>query len=268
MSRKVSLKRRLYLLFASAPFIFQKWSIQKKLHVSLLTLIGILGFNACLTAYEAYRLKELNLNLSYLIYLDLVGIFCGGLFIWVLSKSVIRRMKKMVEQIENRSFVEPQNTYSADEIGELARAVSFMKKNHCNTGEILEEKNLLIQAILDHSVDSIFLFNSEGLITSYSRSFQEKFGYNDEEIEELNLSALIPSLQMHEVLGHFSEQTAMKKFYTRELFVCKNNQKKVPVKCSIFPIAKATSAVYVGIVRHSRKTERIKSFVTKYITKK
>lgn len=262
MAKKVSFKRQLFLFFSSAPFILRRWSIQKKLHVSLLTLIGILGFNALLTSYEVYRLKEHNLNLSYLIYLDFLGIIFGGLFIWVLSKSVIRRMKKMVEQIENRSFVEPLNTYSADEIGQLARAVSFMKKNHSNTGESLEEKNQLIEALLTHSNDSIILFNQEGVISSYSKSLQKKAGYPDEEMAQISLSELLPALKLHEVMSALSSQSHNEP-HTQELLLHKGSQKKIRVECTISPLSASHKPCYVALVREIKPREKIKSFVTK-----
>lgn len=268
MSKKISFKRSIYLFFSKTPFfMFRKWNIQRKLHVSLLTLIGILGFNAALTFYEVLRLKEYDLNISYLIFLDIVGISCGGLFIWILSKSVIRRMKKMVEQIENRNFVEPQTTYSADEIGELARAVSFMKKTHCTTGEILEEKNRLIQAILDHAVDSIFLFDAKGSITSYSRSFQEAFGYSENEMQDLEINSFIPSIHLGEILTAFSKNDPQKHFYTKNFLIEPKNQKKLQVECSIFPIASKHSDLYVGIIRKQKRAGHFKSFVNKYLKK-
>lgn len=267
MSKKGSVKRKVYLFFSDIGFVFRKWSIQKKLHVSLLTLIGILGFNALMTAYEITRLKEYDLKLSYLIYLDFIGILCGGLFIWMLTNSVIRRMRKMVDQIENRTFLEAQNIYSSDEIGELARAVSFMKKNHMSTGEVLEEKNRLIQAILDHSMDSIFLFNEKGQITSYSKTFKEIFKLEHKKDPTLHLSTLLPSISVEKIKESFKDKKLQKDYYTDEFFALNRLSETLKVKCSIFPIEMHKKVHFVGIIRSQKKTQRFKNFVFKYMPK-
>lgn len=254
---KPSFKKRLFLLAAGAPLAFRRWSIQKKLFISLLTLITILGINALLTSFELYRLKDLKLNLSYLIYINVLGILTGALFIWVLLKSVIRPMKKMVEEIETKSFIDPAKAYGLDEIGDLARAVSYMKRTHSVTGEVLEEKTRLIEAILNHAVDSIFIFNTKGEIVSTSRSFLETFGYSQEEVELVDLNLIIPSIHLQEVIQNFEGQQAQKNFYVRELEAKKSNHKTFWVECSICPIEGKSEKIYVAVIRHLHKKNKI-----------
>lgn len=264
MKEKKSLKRRLFLFFAYLPLMGRRWSIQKKLNVSLLSLTVILGVNALFTVYEVNRLKEHDLNLSYLVYLDILGIFSGALFIWIIAQSVIRPMKRMVDQIEKKKFVDPLNAYGADEIGDLARAVSLMKRSHSSTGEVLEEKNQLIEAILDHSIESIFMFNSKGEILSYSHSFKERFGYHEDEMDQAKLSQIIPSIQLQDILKRFSGDSPQKYFYTKELVAQNKSKKSFLIECSVCPVERKNGAVYVGIIRNLKKKNRINSFIKKY----
>lgn len=267
MPGKRSFKRALFLLFSKMPFLLRRWSIKKKLHVSLLSLVCILGLNAVLTSFEVARLKEHGMNLSYLIYLDLLGIFVGCLFIWIISKSVIRPMRRMVKQIETKTFLDHFNTYGHDEIGELARAVSFMKKNHSSTGGVLEEKNKLIEAILDHSVESIFIFNAKGEISSYSRSFKERFGFSEEDLDEAGLDLIIPNVELQKIAEQFSGEAPLKYFYTKELLAKKQNHKVFKIECSICPISNQNEECYVGIIRNLQKANRFKNFIRKYTTR-
>ncbi len=234
----------------------------------MLSLIFILGLNAVLTSFEVGRLNEHGIHLSYLIYLDLLGIFAGCLFIWIISKSVIRPMRRMVNQIETKTFIENFNTYGSDEIGELARAVSFMKKNHSSTGGVLEEKNKLIEAILDHSFESIFIFNSKGEILSYSRSFKERFGFSEEDLEKGDLDLIIPNVELQKIAERFSGEVPLKYFYTKELLAQKQNRKNLKIECSICPIFSQNENSYVGIIRNLQKANRFKSFIRKYTTRK
>jgi PAS domain S-box-containing protein len=263
MGDKQSIKRRLFLLFAYIPLLVRGWSIKKKLNVSLLSLTVILFLNALFTLYEVKRLKEHDLNLSYLVYLDFIGTLSGALFIWVIAKSVIRPLKRMVDQIESQKFVDPLNTYSADEIGDLARAVSTMKRSHSSTGEVLEEKNQLIEAILDYSIESIFMFDAEGEIVSYSRSFKERFGYQDEELNEVLLSQIIPNIHLKEILKKFSGEAPQKYFYTKELVAQNKSKKSFLIECSICPIHRKGGSVYVGIIRSLRKKNKFNILINK-----
>ncbi|MCH9634034.1 MAG: hypothetical protein S4CHLAM7_07720 [Chlamydiae bacterium] len=249
------------------PLVFRKWSIQKKLHVSLLSLVVILGLNAVLTSIEIRRLKEAHQNLSYLIYLDLLGILAGCLFIWIISKSVIRPMKKMIKQIESKMDVEAVNLYGTDEIGELARAVNMMKKTHSHTGEMLEEKKQLIEAILNHSVDTIFMFNLRGDILSHSQSFRNTFGYQEED-EKGDLSLILPHIELEDVSKQFKGQSPRLEFYTKE-FVAKkvHTKKNFKIQCSICPISGQKEDLYVGIIRNLQKRKRIKHFLKKCLLK-
>lgn len=261
--KKGSLKKKLFLALAAAPFLFRRWSIQKKLFVSLLTLIAILGFNALLTTYELHRLKEHKLNLSYLIYLDLLGILSGSIFIWVLLKSVIRPMKNMIKEIQVKESIDPVKTYSLDELGDLARAVSSMKRTHLNTGDVLEEKTQLIEAILDHAVDCIFIFNQKGEILTSSRSFLETFGYSKEQLEETDLSSIIPAMQLQEILENFSGQAPSRQFYVKRLNGIKSNQKTFYLECSICPVRSKKETSYVAIIRRLQRKTKLRDLFKK-----
>lgn len=262
---KNSFKRKIYLFFAAAPLLFKKWTIRKKLHMSFLSLILILGLNALLTSYEIARLKEHHLNLSYLVYLDVLGVVSGVLFIWIISSSVVRPMKKIIERLESKDELEPAAIYGSDELGKLARAISFMKKDQSSLDGTLDMKNRMIEVILDHAIDGIFIFDSDGRIVSYSQSFKTISGYDDEEIHSKMVDEIIPEINLSEIDQVLD--TDKNQFYKKDKSILQKSGKSSLIECSICPIKSEGQNLYIGIIRCSQKRSRLRRFIDNFTQK-
>ena len=87
--------------------------------------------------------------------------------------------------------------FDAIEVSQLAHALTAKWQR---TGE-LEATNRLqvrseaeIRAVVEHLADAVLTFDAEGRIHSCNPAAQRTFGYEDGEIDGMNISALIPSL--------------------------------------------------------------------------
>lgn len=255
---KPSVKRRFYLLIAASSFLFRNWSVRKKLHFGFASLILVLAFNVILTSYEISRLKETGTNLSYLVYLDLIGIVTGCLFIWIISQSVLRPMKRIIHQLENKASLESLRLYSNDEIGQLARAVSSMKKRSLLKEKPSDEKNLLLETILSHSIESIFIFNEEGVLTTFSKGFRSITRYNRKNDPHENISDIFLNLDLKAAFNFLSSNSQNAPFYKQRVALKTKKGKNYPLDCSICRVSGNNNQIYIGILKELQTSVKIK----------
>ncbi len=173
MVARKSFKRRAYLFFASAPLLFSRWSVRKKLYVAFLSLIGILLLNAFLIYHEIIISKKNSLKLSYLVGVNLVGVFSGALFVFLFLQGILRRLRKMTGKLEKRSFADhPLRSYGSDEIDKLASVIGSVGKEHSSKGAELKKKEDLLNLLAEKVEEAFFICDEEGHILFCTRSLR------------------------------------------------------------------------------------------------
>lgn len=253
---KSSFKRKLYLTLAASSFLFRNWTVRKKLHIGFLSLILVLTLNVIVTTYEISRLKEAGTKLSYLVYLDIMGIVTGCLFIWIISQSVLRPIKRIIHQLENRASLESLRLYSNDELGQLARAVNYMKKSSFQSKPSLDEKDLLLETILSHSIESIFIFNEEGGFTNYSKGFKTIAKVQQD--QKGHLKDVFVNLELEKVFSHLSNEKVKDPFYQQRVFIRTKRGKDYMLNCSICKVSGQSHEMYIGILKEVDRRVKIK----------
>lgn len=254
---KRSFKRKLYLTIAASSLIFRNWTIRKKFYIGFLSLILVLTSNVVLTTYEITALNGAQSKLPYLVYLDVVGIITGCLFIWIISQSVLRPMRRIINHLENKKSFEEFHAYNNDEIGQLAKAISLMKKNVLPTDQ-LDEKKMLMDAVLQLSLESIFIFNQEGSLTSFSKGFKNITTYLDEEIKKMHVSQIISNLDLKQVFDELSKDDVNAPFCMQRVILKSKKGKECAYNCSICKVQGIDHAVYIGILREIQTSALIK----------
>lgn len=258
---KTTFKRKLYLTVAASSLIFRNWSIRKKLHIGFTSLIGVLALNVILTSYEISRLKEYQLKLSYLVYLDLIGVVTGCLFIWIVSQSVLRPIKKIIHQLETQSTLENLQLYSNDEIGQLARAVSSIKRSNSLFDEDKSAKNVLLETILSHSTEGIFIFDQRGALTNYSRGFESMTGYSHLEKNNSLVSSTLLGLELEKVFSHLEQEESDNLFYEQKVN-CKNEKSQInSLNCTVYKVKGFDEVLFIGVLKQLPKKNFFHSFI-------
>lgn len=257
---KSSFKRKVYLTLAASSFLFRNWTVRKKLHIGFLSLILVLTLNVIITSYEISRLKEAGTKLSYLVYLDIMGIVTGCLFIWIISQSVLRPMKRIINHLENKVSIESLKLYSNDELGQLARAVNYMKKNSVQSEPSLDEKDLLLKTILSHSIESIFIFDEKGGLTNYSKGFKTIARVQQ---DQGHLKDVFENLELEKVFSHLSNEKIEDPFYQQRVFVRSKKGKNYMLNCSICKVSGQSHEMYIGILKEVDRSVKIKEGFSK-----
>lgn len=251
------------MTIAASSFLFRNWTVRKKLHIGFTSLIFVLALNVILTSYEISRLQEASPKLSYLVYLNIIGIISGCLFIWIITQTVLRPMKRIIHQLENRTSSESLKLYSNDEIGQLARAVNYMKKNNAPKGIALDEKNLLLETILSHSIESIFVFNGDGRVSTYSKGFKSITRYNNPEKETKNVSEIFTNFDLEKAFSHLATHIEDAPFYNQRVFLKTKKGKRHMVDCSICCVKSEEQKIYIGILKELDASVKIKEGISK-----
>lgn len=256
---KPSFKRRFYLTIAAVSFLFRNWTIRKKLYIGFASLILVLAFNVVLTSYEISRLDVSQSKLMYLVYLDVLGIITGCLFIWIISQSVLRPMKRIIQQLESKNSLDSLQHYYNDEIGQLARAVSYVKKNKSTALKSeQDEKRMLLEAILHASMERIFIFDHLGRLTSASRGFKVVTGLNSQEKTSHEISDIFVNLNLKNAFEHLAQTHDDAPFYVQHVMCRKKDGKMQRIECSICKVEGVGQDMYIGIVKELNRTVRMK----------
>ncbi len=246
-------------MIAAASFLFRNWTIRKKLYIGFASLMLVLAFNVVLTAYEISRLEIAKSKLLYLVYLDVMGIITGCLFIWIISQSVLRPMKRMIKQLESQTPVENLQYYCNDEIGQLARAVSYVKNNKRIPNEGKDEKKLLLEAILHASMERIFIFDHLGKLSSASQGFKIITGatQNTESVES------IFNLNLKNAFDHLAKPSQDAPFYTQRILYKTKKGRKQAMDCSVCKVEGVGQDIYIGILKEINTSVRMKETLMK-----
>lgn len=254
---KSSFKKKLYLTIAASSFLFRNWTIRKKLYIGFASLILVLTLNVILTSYEISRLNVSQSKLSYLVYLDIMGIVTGCLFIWIISQSVLRPMRRIIKQLEEQDSLESLQHYCNDEIGQLARAVSYMKKKSRRTEGPADEKKLLLDAILHASMEGIFIIDQGGRLTSSSRGFKNITGIAKSS-KEIQIVDVIKNLNLSNAVDQLSKMDQDSPFYTQRLIFKTLKGKEQTLECSICKVEGSDQETYIGIVKEITRRTRMR----------
>lgn len=249
-----SFKRRLFLMIAAASFLFRNWTIRKKLYIGFASLILVLTFNVFLTSYEISHLEIAKSKLLYLVYLDVLGIITGCLFIWIISQSVLRPMRRMIKQLESQNPAENLQYYCNDEIGQLARAVSIVKNTKRVANDGKDEKKLLLEAILQASMERIFIFDHLGKLTSASQGFKVVTGFAK---EAENIESIF-NLNLKNAFEHLAQPSQNSPFYIQRVLYRTKTGKKHRMDCSICKVEGMDQDIYIGILKEINPSVRMK----------
>ncbi len=260
---KKSLKRKIYLTLAASSLLFRNWTVRKKLYFGFAVLIMILAINVIVTSYEISRLREYDPKLSYLVYFNMVGVVSGCLFFWVITQSVLRPMKRIIHQIETQSSLESLRLHSNDEIGQLARAVNFMKKNKSSIDGSLDEKKLLLDAILSHSVESIFIFDQSGKLSGCSKGFEDIMEFDQLTSDKQVISHFFQNLDLEMAIKHLSQSDKEAPFYEQRVSWDLDQNKNKSAHCSICQVKSKDHEMYIGIIKEVQTSGRVKRLFSK-----
>ncbi len=245
------------MTIAASSFLFRNWTIRKKLYIGFASLILVLTLNVILTSYEISRLNVSQSKLSYLVYLDLMGIVTGCLFIWIISQSVLRPMRRIIKQLEDQNSLESLQYYCNDEIGQLARAVSYMKKKSKHTEGPSDEKKLLLDAILHASMEGIFIIDHRGNLTSASRGFKNITGLSKSS-SETQIVNIIKNLNFKSAIEQLSQVDQDSPFYTQRVLFKTLKGKDQTLECSICKVEGSDQETYIGIVKEITRRARMR----------
>ncbi len=260
---KSSFKRKFFLAIAASSFLFRNWTIRKKLYIGFASLILVLALNVVLTSYEISRLEIPLSKLSYLVYLDIMGVVTGCLFIWIISQSVLRPMRRIIKQLENQDSSESLQHYCNDEIGQLARAVSYMKNKSKSTQGPSDEKKLLLDAILHASMEGIFIINQEGKLTSSSKGFKNITGLVSSPEKNHQIADIIFNLNLTHAFTHLSKNDQETPFYVQRVFSKTKSGRDQILECSICRVEGSDHEMYIGIIKKITRRTRIKERLNK-----
>jgi PAS domain S-box-containing protein len=179
----------------------------------------------------------------------IVWLIVGFILILVVAAGVI--FYKVISGLVNRQFI-----LIRDDNEERKKNVQAMSEQ----AQLLLEKRMKMQSILDSTVDSIITITEGGLVDSFNKTAELMFGYSAAEVIGQNVKLLMPENYAKEHDGYLKsyKDTGIRKIIGigREVTGQRKDLSQFPIYLSVSEVAESKPKLFTGIL--SDMTERKK----------
>jgi PAS domain S-box-containing protein len=179
----------------------------------------------------------------------IVWLIVGFILISVVAAGVI--LYKVISGLVNRQFI-----LIRDDNEERKKNVQAMSEQ----AQLLLEKRMKMQSILDSTVDSIITITEGGLVDSFNKTAELMFGYSAAEVIGQNVKLLMPENDAKEHDGYLKryKDTGIRKIIGigREVTGQRKDLSHFPIYLSVSEVAESKPKLFTGIL--SDMTERKK----------
>jgi PAS domain S-box-containing protein len=179
----------------------------------------------------------------------IVWLIVGFILISVVAAGVI--LYKVISGLVNRQFI-----LIRDDNEEPKKNVQAMSEQ----AQLLLEKRMKMQSILDSTVDSIITITEGGLVDSFNKTAELMFGYSAAEVIGQNVKLLMPENDAKEHDGYLKryKDTGIRKIIGigREVTGQRKDLSHFPIYLSVSEVAESKPKLFTGIL--SDMTERKK----------
>jgi PAS domain S-box-containing protein len=179
----------------------------------------------------------------------IVWLIVGFILISVVAAGVI--FYKVISGLVNRQFI-----LIREDNEERKKNVQAMSEQ----AQLLLEKRMKMQSILDSTVDSIITITEGGLVDSFNKTAELMFGYSAAEVIGQNVKLLMPENDAKEHDGYLKryKDTGIRKIIGigREVTGQRKDLSHFPIYLSVSEVAESKPKLFTGIL--SDMTERKK----------
>ena len=171
----------------------------------------------------------------------IVWFIVGFILMLVVVTGVI--FYKIISGLVNRQFLLIKEDIEEREKNEQAMS---------EQAQLLLEKRMKLQSILDSTLDSIITITEEGLVDSFNKTAEVMFGYSAAEVIGQNVTLLMPENYAKEHDGYLKKyrDTAVRKVIGigREVIGQRKDLSQFPIYLSVSEVAESKPRLFTGIL--------------------